>query len=153
MQGDEQVRHCGECKLNVYNISAMHPKEAEALIASHEGRLCVRYYQRRDGTVLARNCPTGLAAIRRRLAYAICFILALTFGGFSIAMSRIRNDGTPGEPLVERARSWPVVGAVVNRLSPQPLMGTLPMMGKVAVPYTTVPTGRIASSRPASGKK
>jgi len=55
----ERVRHCGECKLNVYNLSEMTQTEAEGLIRKHEGRLCVRYYQRADGTVLTRNCPVG----------------------------------------------------------------------------------------------
>ena len=60
MTGDEQVRHCQECKLNVYNLSEMTRREAESLISSREGRLCVRFYRRADGTVLTRDCPRGL---------------------------------------------------------------------------------------------
>jgi hypothetical protein len=60
MNGDDRVRHCQECKLNVYNLSDMTRGEAERLIASREGRLCVRFYRRADGTILTRNCPRGL---------------------------------------------------------------------------------------------
>ena len=57
MEGDEWVRHCGECRLNVYNVSAMTEEKALELIAEREGRLCVRFYQRHDGTVLTEDCP------------------------------------------------------------------------------------------------
>lgn len=68
MTGDERVRHCARCNLNVYNLSEMSRTEAETLIATHEGRLCIGYYQRPDGTILTRNCPVGVMMIRRRLA-------------------------------------------------------------------------------------
>src|SRR5436190_23145554 len=79
MKGDERVRSCSQCKLNVYNLSEMHPKEARALVESHEGRLCVRFYQRKDGTIITRNCPAGLAAMRKRLAYALSIVGAIAF--------------------------------------------------------------------------
>lgn len=68
MSGDARVRHCAECKLNVYNLSEMSRREAEELIASHEGRLCVRFYRRADGTVLTRDCPVGLRQIVRKVS-------------------------------------------------------------------------------------
>jgi len=68
MTGDDRVRYCQECQLNVYNLSDMTRAEAEQLIASREGRLCVRFYRRADGTILTRDCPTGLRARVRRLS-------------------------------------------------------------------------------------
>jgi len=68
MRGNERVRFCGECSMNVYNLSNMSKKDAEALILSAEGRLCVRYYNRADGTILTANCPVGLQAIKRRVS-------------------------------------------------------------------------------------
>jgi hypothetical protein len=46
----------------------MSKKDAEALITSAEGRLCVRYYHRLDGTILTDNCPVGLRALKRRVS-------------------------------------------------------------------------------------
>jgi len=66
MQGDEHVRFCGQCEKNVYNISAMTHAEAEDLIREKEGKLCVRFYQRTDGTVLTADCPWGRRRRRRR---------------------------------------------------------------------------------------
>ena len=59
MDGDERVRFCRECNRNVYNLSAMTEREARHVIAEREGRLCIRFYQRRDGTVLTSDCPVG----------------------------------------------------------------------------------------------
>jgi len=68
MVGGDRVRFCGQCELNVYNLSAMFRDEAEALIARTEGRLCVRFYRRQDGSIITEDCPVGLRALKRRAA-------------------------------------------------------------------------------------
>ena len=75
MTGDERVRRCDLCELNVYDISRMSRLEAESLIAKSEGRICARLFRRSDGTVITRDCPVGLRAMRRRVvktAGAVC---------------------------------------------------------------------------------
>jgi len=66
MYGNERVRFCGQCSQNVYNLSALTREQAEDLILRHEGRLCVRFYRRNDGTVITNNCPVGLAALKAK---------------------------------------------------------------------------------------
>lgn len=66
MSGNDEARFCGQCQLHVYDISRMTTRQAEALIARTEGRICARLYRRADGTVLTRDCPIGLRALRRR---------------------------------------------------------------------------------------
>ncbi len=39
MQGDERSRHCGECKLQVFNLAGMSRAEAQQLVQSRQGRL------------------------------------------------------------------------------------------------------------------
>jgi hypothetical protein len=68
MTGNDRVRFCDYCHLNVYNISELSRVEAEQLIASNEGRLCARLFRRADGSVLTKDCPVGLRALRRRVA-------------------------------------------------------------------------------------
>jgi hypothetical protein len=80
MIGTEQVRFCAQCNLNVYNLSGMTRKDAERLIVQHEGRLCVRYYRRADGTILTRNCPVGLRALRRRLSRMASAVATMILG-------------------------------------------------------------------------
>jgi hypothetical protein len=69
MIGTDRVRFCGQCSLNVYNLSAMTRDQAESLIAANEGRLCVRFYRRNDGSIITQDCPVGLRAVRARVSY------------------------------------------------------------------------------------
>jgi hypothetical protein len=57
MQGTDKVRHCPQCELDVYNFSAMTLLEINQIVAARTGRLCARFYQRPDGTMLTENCP------------------------------------------------------------------------------------------------
>lgn len=86
MRGDERVRFCDLCSLHVYNIAELTAKEAKSLVANNEGRICARLYRRSDGTVITKDCPVGLRAIRRRVARiagaAFATILSLCGGAF-----------------------------------------------------------------------
>ncbi|MCY1016413.1 hypothetical protein [Pyxidicoccus sp. MSG2] len=55
MTGDARVRHCGACRLNVYNVSEMSTSEVEALLQPG-GSVCARVYRRSDGTVVTGDC-------------------------------------------------------------------------------------------------
>ncbi|HXO37362.1 MAG TPA: hypothetical protein VN872_01925 [Candidatus Acidoferrum sp.] len=44
----------------------MSTREAEALVSHREGRLCVRFYRRKDGTMLTQNCPVGWKIVVQR---------------------------------------------------------------------------------------
>ena len=68
MAGDQRVRHCDQCDLNVYNLSGMSRKAAEAMLNNTEGRVCVRFYRRLDGTIITADCPVGIRALRRKIA-------------------------------------------------------------------------------------
>src|SRR5947209_7748799 len=67
MKGDYRVRFCDSCGKHVYNLAAIPTRESLDLIQKAEGRLCLRLYRRRDGTVITADCPIGLreAAARR----------------------------------------------------------------------------------------
>jgi len=76
MEGDARVRHCAVCSLNVYNFGEMTRDEVRELLVRTEGRVCGRLYRRADGTVLTRDCPTGLRALRRRASRAAAAAVA-----------------------------------------------------------------------------
>ena len=61
MTGDERVRHCTDCNLNVYNALGLSADDLSALIAEREGRLCMRLYKRPDGSVITRDCSEARA--------------------------------------------------------------------------------------------
>jgi len=78
MQGDDRVRFCAHCQKNVYNLSALTRRDAEALIKEKEGNLCARFYRRADGTVLTQDCPVGLKAkITRRISWLAASAMTL----------------------------------------------------------------------------
>jgi hypothetical protein len=93
MPGDERVRFCSQCHLNVYNISALTRKQAEKLIAETEGRLCAKLYRRADGTIITRDCPIGIRAIRRRVSHVANAALGVILGIFANQTSVWAEDG------------------------------------------------------------
>jgi len=109
MKGDQRVRFCGECRLNVYNLSEMRREEAEAFVSQREGRTCVRFFRREDGTVLTKDCPVGLRALRQRFVRAtaaLCGILFALLSGtlFGGAISRRLPGGI--RPPSEAFADW-----------------------------------------------
>jgi hypothetical protein len=85
MSGNDRVRFCSQCNLNVYNLSGMSRNEAASFVNRTEDRVCVRYYRRTDGAILTDNCPVGLRALKRRaikvanavLSSVICFLVGM----------------------------------------------------------------------------
>jgi hypothetical protein len=79
MTGDDRTRMCAQCNKHVFNLSEMTNAEAEALIAEKAGRLCARYFQRADGTILLADCEIG-AGKRRRRRVLLASTAAIAFG-------------------------------------------------------------------------
>lgn len=101
MAGDARVRHCALCSLNVYNVAAMTRDEVRELLVRTEGRVCARLYRRADGTVITRDCPTGLRAMRQRasrvaaaLVTALLSLPALAVGGTNCSKPRLKTRGS-----------------------------------------------------------
>src|SRR5688572_13815455 len=83
MIGDERVRFCGQCELNVYNLSAMTKAQADNLIVRTEGRLCVRFFRRKDGSIITQDCPVGLRALRQRMSRIRRAVASMLLGFFA----------------------------------------------------------------------
>ncbi len=143
MIGNERKRYCGQCKLNVYNLSGMTKVEAESLLLNSEGRLCARFFRRADGTILTKDCPVGWAAIKKRMSRvwtAVASVVLTAVSGFGIVgLARTTPESSPlmGEiPIktipLERypVENEPLMGAVVQEENPAPEMGKM-VMGDV----------------------
>lgn len=94
MAGDERVRHCALCSLNVYNFGEMTADEVRQLLVRTEGRVCARLYRRADGTVLTRDCPSGLRALRRRASRVAASLIAalLSLASFACGSTPVRKS-------------------------------------------------------------
>jgi hypothetical protein len=152
MEGDDRSRHCGACNKKVYNIAEMTRDEALSLIRENEGRICLQLYRRTDGTVLTKDCPVGLRAVRRKAAYALSCSVMLFFSIQALAMRGGRDPmanigGIQIHSAAWRSRQRKAVQKLLNLIDPLPqvagggaMVGGPPAMpairGKMAVQVT-----------------
>jgi hypothetical protein len=92
MVGDDRIRYCDQCAQRVYNLSEMTAAEAQSFVAQPSDRTCVRFYRRFDGTMMTKDCPVGLRAVRRRVAMFGAAIMAAVVGGLSLGALVLRGN-------------------------------------------------------------
>jgi hypothetical protein len=124
MTGTERKRFCGECKLNVYNLSGMTKAEAENLIMNSEGRLCVRFYRRADGSVLTQDCPVGWQALKKRISRTAAAFVSLLFGLLG---------GLGFAAFFKESKKQITMGAIAYRPTPEQTPDNA-IMGNIAMP-------------------
>lgn len=101
MVGDDRLRFCGACRLNVYSLSGMSETEVENFLIESEGRVCVQLYRRNDGTLITENCLVGLAAARLRIRrFATAFASIVMSFLFGSGITRIVNGPSSERPAV-----------------------------------------------------
>lgn len=144
MKGDERVRACAQCRLNVYNLSEMTKADAENLIREKEGRLCVRFFRRFDGTILTKDCPIGLRAARlrvARLAASAVALVAVIVAGLGLRRRTAAcpvSAGTMGEVAFPAKQDGGVKGRTTMLMGAPP-----PMTATAGVPTIRAAQGRV----------
>jgi len=142
MYGDDRVRFCGQCSQNVYNLSEMTREEAEDLIRKTDGQLCVRFYRRKDGTVLTNNCPVGLRAIKAKYnttkATLLKAVLALL--AYLGVLSLINK--TPLVGSIVPYQRIEVMGAYALSPSREPIAANEELIRQKAI-YRWIPVARV----------
>jgi hypothetical protein len=137
MTGDERVRQCGQCQNSVFNLSGMTRDAAEALMIERNGELCVRYFQRHDGTIMLADCTIGIGRDHRH-RWIAAGAAALVAGGFGAAATlyqlRAPEMLKQDPPRVETPRPPPIM----YRVSPPPTVHVPPL----PVPTQPTPIGK-----------
>jgi hypothetical protein len=151
MRGDDRVRFCKHCRLNVYNLSAMTREAAENLVNDREGHLCVQFIRRADGTLLTDDCENAWKRAARRAGVlattAVSCVLAAALSPLLASGSSVpttRNTGT-GPSAIDR-----LISQVENFLGISrarggiqhpnpPIAGGVAAMGDMAVPAPPPP--------------
>lgn len=135
MHGDARVRFSQRCREHVFSLDALDEQEIRALVRANGGRVCARFFRRRDGTVLTRDCPRGVAALRRRawrgLLTVAAVLVTLVLGrwrlgavagaGGGLADTRARLEARAREradQVIEQLRASRYLGGAVDALSP-----------------------------------
>ena len=124
MRGNDRMRFCGECKLNVYNLSGLTQNEAENLLMASEGRVCMRVFKRSDGTVITKDCPVGWEKMKRRVSRTATAVFALIAGfvggvGFLGSLKALRaftNYEVVPQPFFEDGEDRIMFGGGISNL-------------------------------------
>lgn len=132
MQGDERVRFCNLCQLNVYNLSGMSDKEAEELLQISDSKICISLYRRADGTVMTDNCPVGLRKIREKLlnagkrgglakiaACAALFLLGLPAAADEKKSVPLLGSPCPPQNSGDKQPVYPRTGGIMMPVKPE----------------------------------
>ena len=94
MTGGDRVRHCAACQKNVFNLSGMKRHEAIELLRATEGKICARFYRRKDGTVLTADCPVGVALLARKAKRAVLGACIATLGAVGAMLAFLASTTT-----------------------------------------------------------
>jgi hypothetical protein len=152
MAGTDRVRHCRECGLNVYDVSAMTRSEAEALVAAREGRPCIRLFRRGDGTVLTQNCPVGMARLKLAARRGGAAVVAGFFSVLALilALLSLQPRARGGKDWAGPLREVEPFKTVLDWVDPRPtcVMG-VPVMPPVPPATGLVPGGVGPAKAPA----
>ncbi len=78
MIGNDQIRFCQHCSLDVHNLSLMSRHQAERLVANSKGRLCIRYLRNPAGGLATIPISQKLHHIGRRTSRLVAGVFTAT---------------------------------------------------------------------------
>jgi hypothetical protein len=158
MEGDDKMRYCKLCKLNVYDVSNMTKPEAEKLIRDTNATACLRLHYRSDGRIITRDCPVGFAAVKRRIRYAVAIASAIALAGWAKASTFWISGESPADSsfgqLYAQAKDKIIPPPPPRTVTTAPV-GKMMVAGRMAI---TVPISKAprfwfsASGKPAPAK-
>ncbi len=106
MKGNDQVRFCGHCDLNVTDVSKMTRAKAVKLVKKSQGRLCLRIHRNPLGEIITRPAVQKLYTISRRAsrfaAGAFTAVLSLSTAAYaqsSGSATPIDNPPVAAQPI------------------------------------------------------
>jgi hypothetical protein len=108
MTGNDQVRFCSHCNLDVHNLSRMSRSQAERLVARSNGGLCVRYHHDAAGR------PATLP-MRRKLHHIGRRVSRIAAGAFTATLSVTSAAAQGSTSYREVSTSPPVAAQPITR--------------------------------------
>jgi hypothetical protein len=125
--GNDKIRYCGRCQLNVYNLAVMGKAEVENIFRTTKGRVCGRLYLRGDRTATLRECPQGRAdKVRRRFLKAFAAVFVVVFALVCRNVARPDFSGFP---------QW--VQTLVSWVEPEPPSRRTTVVGAICPPKSS----------------
>ncbi|MCE9546378.1 MAG: hypothetical protein K8T25_12770 [Planctomycetia bacterium] len=103
MKGDDRVRHCGQCDRKVFNLSQLSADKGVRLLEQNGYNLCVRLYQRRDGTIMTQDCGAKSVSRWRVAAWAVSLLASLFASGCRVVQGAVDVNPRPSVPSKQPA--------------------------------------------------
>lgn len=132
MTGNDQVRFCEHCSLDVHTLSSMTRSQAERLVARSNGRLCVRYHH--DSSGLPQTLPPGekLHRISRRVS-------RIAAGAFTATLSVTSALAQQSESSQSAGLNPPTVAQMNAHAAPgSSIAGTITDQNGAVIPGATI---------------
>jgi hypothetical protein len=154
MSGNDKARFCKSCQKNVFNISMMTRQQAESLIHSREGNLCVRYAQREDGTVITNDCPVGIEKAKSAVYKPWRFFVASVAGIIAAICGALGISPSFAQPPIDPPSRIDKTLKVVGRIAPIPKTNQAPpvLMGEMPA-HSTSSQAPVLMGKPAPLKQ
>ncbi len=112
MSGNDTVRHCLQCRQDVFDLSALTAEEGARLLQEANHNVCVRIYRRTDGRIITRDCGPILTLRRLRRAVYRMAVGAASIFGFAFAVS-----GCTDRPGVLRDTGWTAENCIQGKVA------------------------------------
>jgi carboxypeptidase family protein/ankyrin repeat protein len=121
MTGNDEVRFCKHCNLDVHNLSQMTRSQAQRLVGRSNGRLCVRYHQDPTGRPLMLPVRQRLHRIGRRASRlaAGAFTATLSVTSAVAQNSPSCKSGLLNPPATQASVRWGLGSSVVGTITDQ----------------------------------
>ncbi|HEX7958040.1 MAG TPA: ankyrin repeat domain-containing protein [Pyrinomonadaceae bacterium] len=133
MTGNDRVRFCEHCQLDVRSLAEFTPRQAMDLVLRSGGRLCLRI-ERVGGAPRTRALPEPLYQIGRRAS-------RLAAGAFGAALTLCSGAAAQAQPsAAEAARQYEQAADRANEARPQ-AAGSVSLAGTVVDPAGAVIPG------------
>lgn len=109
MRGNEQVRFCQHCDLNVTDISHLTPQAAISLVLRSGGSVCLRIHRDPAGEVVTRSAPQRLHVITRRASRIAAGAFTAVMGLSATAYAQTSSTAAP--PSIPTVAATAIRGA------------------------------------------
>ena len=121
MVGNDYVRFCEHCSLSVHNLSQLTHKQIRLLITKSDGRLCVQYIRRPDGSLVTNNSLQKLHRIGRRVSQvaAGAFTATLSVTGAAQQPSNCNGPSCNQPSVAQPNTTWRPGSSILGTVTDQ----------------------------------